>query len=278
MANTRLFDSWQIGMDLPVPFDRAIDGGVRYSTKEEDCSCHNRATRGKKATLFPVVLRAMLNLMWGGQVDGNIAAGAQLAAGRQAAFYCMEYTKAYQGKEMDCVIVYNPKNGRFKEGIIATPELEAAFPMEMKDQRMAAPLPVLAGQNTGEELLALLVYASIEEEGPLFDTEFHYHYQRLKEMYDNDWKDADGMMNAAYICCDNLFCRIENGPQLGTDGIPFDRDRYGQGTVDSLSMQEIVSGVYSPNKTALGQFMLFQVTDRKEEYEIAEMQKVYGRN
>ena len=38
MANTRLFDSWQIGMDLPAPFDRAIDGGVRYSTKEEDCS------------------------------------------------------------------------------------------------------------------------------------------------------------------------------------------------------------------------------------------------
>ena len=120
MANTRLFDSWQIGMDLPAPFDRAIDGGVRYSTKEEDCSCYNKATRGKKATLFPVVLRAVLNLMRGGLNDGNIAA-----------FYCMEYTKAYQGKEMDCVIIYNPKNGRFKEGIIATPELGTAFSMEM---------------------------------------------------------------------------------------------------------------------------------------------------
>ena len=137
MANTRLFDSWQIGMDLPAPFDRAIDGGVRYSTKEEDCSCYNKATRGKKATLF--VLRAVLNLMRGGLNDGNIAA-----------FYCMEYTKAYQGKEMDCVIIYNPKNGRFKEGIIATPELGTAFSMEMKDQHMAVPLPVLAGQNTGE--------------------------------------------------------------------------------------------------------------------------------
>ena len=45
MANTRLFDSWQIGMDLPAPFDRAIDGGVRYSTKEEDCSCYNTLSR-----------------------------------------------------------------------------------------------------------------------------------------------------------------------------------------------------------------------------------------
>lgn len=48
MANTRLFDSWQIGMDLPAPFDRAIDGGVRYSTKEEDCSCYNKAIRGNE--------------------------------------------------------------------------------------------------------------------------------------------------------------------------------------------------------------------------------------
>lgn len=53
MANTRLFDSCQIGMDLPAPFDRAIDGGVRYSTKEEDCSCYNKAIRGKKQHSFP---------------------------------------------------------------------------------------------------------------------------------------------------------------------------------------------------------------------------------
>lgn len=133
------------------------------------------------------MLRAVLNLMRGGLADGNIAAGAQLAADRQAAFYCMEYTKAYQGKEMDCVIIYNPKNGRFKEGIIATPELGTAFSMEMKDQHMAVPLPVLAGQNTGEKLVALLAYASIEEYGPLFDAEFHYYYQQLKAMHDNGW-------------------------------------------------------------------------------------------
>ena len=114
------------------------------------------------------MLRAVLNLMRGGLNDGNIAA-----------FYCMEYTKAYQGKEMDCVIIYNPKNGRFKEGIIATPE--------MKDLHMAVPLPVLAGQNTGEKLVALLAYASIEAYGPLFDAEFHYYYQQLKVMHDNGW-------------------------------------------------------------------------------------------
>lgn len=59
--------------------------------------------------------------------------------------------------------------------------------MEMKDQHMAVPLPVLAGQNTGEKLVALLAYASIEEDGPLFDAEFHYYYQQLKAMHDNGW-------------------------------------------------------------------------------------------
>lgn len=59
--------------------------------------------------------------------------------------------------------------------------------MEMKDQHMAVPLPVLAGQNTGEKLVALLAYASIEEDGPLFDAEFHYYYQQLKAMHDNSW-------------------------------------------------------------------------------------------
>ena len=63
MANTRLFDSWQIQKELPAPFDMALANRPRYSTKEEDCSIHNRITRGKKATLFPVVLRALLNLI-----------------------------------------------------------------------------------------------------------------------------------------------------------------------------------------------------------------------
>ena len=52
---------------------------------------------------------------------------------------------------------------------------------------MAVPLPVLAGQNAGEKLVALLAYASIEEDGPLFDAEFHYYYQQLKAMHDNGW-------------------------------------------------------------------------------------------
>ena len=53
MANTRLFDSWQIGMDMPATFGQGDRWSVRYSTKEEDCSCYNKAIRGKKQHSFP---------------------------------------------------------------------------------------------------------------------------------------------------------------------------------------------------------------------------------
>lgn len=87
-----------------APFDRAIDGGVRYSTKEEDCSCYNKATRGKKATLFPVVLRAVLNLMRG---------GTERWKHRCVLLYGVH--ESISGKEMDCVIIYNQKTGGSKE-------------------------------------------------------------------------------------------------------------------------------------------------------------------
>ena len=116
MANTRLFDSWQIQKELPAPFDMALANRPRYSTKEEDCSIHNRITRGKKATLFPVVLRALLNLIREG--DGkHLAAGMQVQKG-QTAFYCMEYHCKAANGEYDCAVVYNPKNGRIKERIL----------------------------------------------------------------------------------------------------------------------------------------------------------------
>lgn len=106
MANTRLFDSWQIQKELPAPFDMALANRPRYSTKEEDCSIHNRITRGKKATLFPVVLRALLNLIREGDGE-HLAAGMQVQKG-QTAFYCMEYHCKAANGEYDCAVCRLP--------------------------------------------------------------------------------------------------------------------------------------------------------------------------
>ena len=53
MANTRLFDSWQIGMDLPAPFDRAIDGACGIQRRKRTVPATTRRQEGKKQHSFP---------------------------------------------------------------------------------------------------------------------------------------------------------------------------------------------------------------------------------
>ena len=161
MANTRLFDSWQIQKELPAPFDRALANRPRYSTKEEDCSIHNRITRGKKATLFPVVLRALLNLIREGDGE-HLAAGMQVQKG-QTAFYCMEYHCKAANGEYDCAVVYNPKNGRIKERILCGSDGLENPSEDMHTAHTSPPFQITDSECTGEELIALLSYASIEK-------------------------------------------------------------------------------------------------------------------
>lgn len=275
MANTRLFDSWQIQKELPAPFDMALANRPRYSTKEEDCSIHNRITRGKKATLFPVVLRALLNLIREG--DGkHLAAGMQVQKG-QTAFYCMEYHCKAANGEYDCAVVYNPKNGRIKERILCGSDGLENPSEDMHAAHTSPPFQITDSECTGEELIALLSYASIEKGGPLYDGEFSQHYKKLKDNHDSGWKDPEGMLHSAYICCDNLFCRVENGSSLRKAGIPFDRNRYEDGNVDVLSAKELRTGIYIPNHTAMGCFNIFYFQDREQEHEILDMQKIYGK-
>lgn len=277
MANTRLFDSWQIKKELPAPFDLIIGNRARYSTKEEDCSIYNRITRGKKATLFPTVLRAILNLLREG--DGkHLAAGMQLQKDGRTVFYCMEYHCRLKNTECDCVLVYNPKSGRVKEGILSTSGGLKSPPAEIHTMHLSAPFQITESRSTGEELLALLAYASIEKEGPLYDEEFSRHYRKLKENHDSGWKTPEGLLHCAYVCCDNLFCRIENGPALSGAGIPFDRSRYEDGKVDALSGQELATGTYVPNHTAMGNFEIFRFKMRKQEHGILEMQQIYRKD
>lgn len=84
-------------------------------------------------------------------------------------------------------------------------------------------------------------------------------------------------MHAAFVCCDNLFCRIENGDTLGKDGIPFDKDSFAAGSVELLNFQKVQSGVYSPNEVTIGTFHIFEKMERQAEYEIVQLQKIHKR-
>lgn len=263
VAVTKLFDTWQVEGQLPEPFQEEIKkaGGVKYTTNEAFCSMHNHLSRGRKATLYPAVLQAILQLLRAEEGENCIAAGIQLEKEGETTFFCLEYEK----QEGRCYIAYNPKNGRFSEGIFMQPGLTRALP------------EVSQSGSHGEEFLALFAYASLEDKGNLYDQEFHDYYEALKDQYRCGWSDRDKTLHVAFVLCDNLYRRIENGESLKEAGIPFDKDAFERGAIEHLTYTVVQSGIYSPNEKGIGEFLVFEQLERRIEYEIGEMQKKYGR-
>lgn len=110
MDVTKLFENWQIERELPQPFQKEVNKnrGVKYSTDPQCCSIHNKITRGKKATLYPGVISAILKLLEAETGKEVAAAGIQTEKNGEVIYYCLEYDK--EGKRR--VLCYNPKNGQ----------------------------------------------------------------------------------------------------------------------------------------------------------------------
>ena len=267
MDITKLFENWQIEKTLPQPFQKEVDKkrGVKYSTDPQCCSIHNKVTRGKKATLYPGVISAILKLLEAESGKEVAAAGTQTGKNGDVIYYCLEYVK----EEKRRVLTYNPKNGQFKGGIYDESDYGGTIRF----------LPeVRQDSDDGEEFLAILAYASIEGKGNLYNLEFRSQYEKLKAQFQSGWPDREEMMRAAYICSDNLYQRIIDREWIGEDGIPFDNSHLSNESVPCLTYNMIRSGVYSPNEVGIGKFLVFEKTNIRMEYEIAEMQKTYFLN
>ena len=65
-------------------------------------------------------------------------------------------------------MTYNSKNGRFS-GILKTEEKNEKLP------------GIREGKNTGEQYLALLAYANLVPDNPLFNEEFQKNFYMLEE-------------------------------------------------------------------------------------------------
>lgn len=165
MAETKLFENWQIQEELPSPFKREVESrnGIRYSTDAADCSIYNLLTRGKKATLYPAVLYAILMLIQAENGMDYVAAGMQLNQQEGVQYYCLEYDMP----EGRCAVVYNPKNGKLQGGILFEPELLTVLPDVQK------------GISNGEEFIALFAYASIAKKSSFYNEEFARNYSLL---------------------------------------------------------------------------------------------------
>lgn len=236
-----LFETWTLKQELPDPFARIVreSGGKRTSVKEKDCSTYNTG-KAKSATLHPPTLRAILGLIELMGCRSSGAAGLQ-TGNDEVNFYCLEYVKE-DGKY---ALVYNRRNGGIK-GI------------RFRDNK-AEPLPPISENgSSGEEYMALFSYISIEGREGLYDLEFAPNFFKIKKHLEGETQLTDEeFLNSAFVCCDNLYRRIESGNTVEDGGIPLEESQLAN--PKEITPHFLNRGLYSPNEIFYGEFKILAV-------------------
>lgn len=246
MAYTKIFESWTFSLPLPEPFDQALSdlGMNKTSSEERHISQHNEMQRGRQSTLHGPVLRALLSVAELLETDNDGAIGVQKNETGQIEFYCGEFKK----KDSDdrTVVVYNSRTGKFK--------------VCESGNGIHRHMPALrAGECDGKPLLCMLEYASLNMDGPVFNQEFYENFTVFREQLKNGWSDMDQALQAAFVCCDNIYRRVEKANTLGTNGIPVDRNSLASGNAPILTPQAIAQGQYAPTEVVAGRFEILCV-------------------
>ncbi len=121
-------------------------------------------------------------------------------------------------------------------------------------------MPALrTGECDGKPLLCMLEYASLNMDGPVFNQEFYENFTVFREQLKNGWNNMDQALQAAFVCCDNIYRRVEKANTLGTNGIPVDRNSLASGNAPILTPQAIAQGQYAPTEVVAGQFAILCV-------------------
>lgn len=236
-----LFETWTLKQELLEPFAGLVkeNGGKRTSVKEKDCSIYNTG-KAKSATLHPPTLRAIfkLNELMSGWNCG--AAGFQVG-NEEINFYCMEYEKM-DGKY---ALVYNSRNGKVNG-------------LRLKDNT-AEPLPhITETESDGEEYLALFAFISASGVGSLADREFASNFYDIRSHIEgNDILSDEELLSCAFVCCDNLYRRIESRSMMGAGGIPLEESQLAD--PGFITPYLLNTGIYSPNVTECGEFEILAV-------------------
>lgn len=261
MPEIRFYDNWTMELDLPEAFQNllVLTKAKRISCKSADCSSHNKRQQGRSAKLHPPTLSALLGLIQIRKGKKSGACGIQKSD--EVNYFLMEYEK----EKETYILVYNRKNGRFTGQRICDGRKEHLQVIEKE-------------KSNGEEYLALIAYASTLPVSKLYDEEFTDYFQVLEWQYENGWKDPTHALQAAFLCCDNLYRRFTAEPE---DAIPLERTQlYQEGKLDFLSDFKMHLGVYEPNDHIWGEFQYLIANDlmgaRKRTIE--DMKRVYACN
>ena len=253
MAEIKLFDTWTFQEEMPEPFSRFLQKeGLRKTTTMVECL--SQSNQGRQATLHPPTLRAMLNIagIYLKQTEG--ALGFQ-----KGNFYCMEYVK---GKRR-YALVYNPISAKIR-GVCKT-EKQTYKALDFVERNV----------SDGEEVLAMLIYVSLEKKEALYNLEFAQNFVLFMQQMKEGWKNAKLALKAAFLCCDNLYRRVENVQDFSNEGIPLEKSQLGKNGMEQLSTLAIESELYAPNDAIKGTFQIFGETKKVREWTLKELQKIY---
>ncbi|RHG78593.1 hypothetical protein DW243_17445, partial [Mediterraneibacter gnavus] len=127
----------------------------------------------------------------------------------------------------------------------------------------------------GEELLAMLIYVSLEKKEALYNLEFAQNFILFMQQMKEGWKNAKLALKAAFLCCDNLYRRVENVQDFSNEGIPLEKSQLGKNGMEQLSTLAIESELYAPNDAIKGTFRIFGETKKVREWTLKELQKIY---
>ena len=234
MAKTKLFESWTFRLQLPPPFDDPKYSGA----KPMGFSQYNTSSTAQKATLHAPTLRALLAYAKLVSATENGQSVDDLGAiGHQGNTYRIsEYRSA---NKTDCV-VFNPVTGKF-----------SAVQIEDGSQ-VLKPYSLGAGNGSGSALLFCLMPVLNE------DDEFRQKFQEFTSHYENGWADMDAAFECALVLCDNVYRRIENSKQLGTDGVKISIPT--TGNISVITQMAMDSGNYAPTGASYGNFTIMQLS------------------
>lgn len=159
------------------------------------------------------------------------------AIGHQGNTYRIsEYRTA---NKTDCV-VFNPITGKFNA-------------VQIEDgSQVLKPYSLDAGNGSGSCLLFCLMPVLSE------DDEFRQKFQELTSHYERGWPDMNAAFECALVLCDNVYRRIENSKQLGTDGVKISIPT--TGNISVITQMAMDSGNYAPTGASYGNFTIMQMS------------------
>lgn len=234
MAKTKLFEAWSFRLQQPAPFDDPKYAG----SKSMGFSQYNTSSTAQKSTLHAPTMRALLAYAKlvsatenGQSVDGLGAIGHQ-----GTTYRISEYRSA---NKTDCV-VFNPVTGKFNAA-------------QVEDGTQALkPYSVGAGNGTGSGLLFCLMPVLNE------DDEFRQKFQEFVSLLESGWADMDAAFECALTLCDNVYRRIENSKQLGSDGVKISIPT--TGNISVITQMAMDSGNCAPTGASYGEFTIMQMS------------------